>query len=186
MLRDLTSLPNLLSILRILLVVPVLFLLDYRTPAQGWALAFLIGLVIASDWADGFLARRFDRVTALGRILDPVADKVAVVAVAFALVPLRGFPLWLAVLLAARDAAILAGGLLLSGRLGRVPASTLPGKVAVNVFGALLVSYMFRLGPAQEPLMWLTVAAAAWSAAAYARRLVGGPDAGPAAPSGEG
>ncbi|GAB5469709.1 MAG: CDP-diacylglycerol--glycerol-3-phosphate 3-phosphatidyltransferase [Rhodospirillales bacterium] len=80
------TLPNLLTLLRIALVVPIALLL---LPSEDWArwLAFAL-MVVASvtDWADGYMARRRAQVSPLGRFLDPIADKLLVVAVLVVLV----------------------------------------------------------------------------------------------------
>ena len=74
------NLPNLLTLTRILLI-PI-FVLVYISPGQGTYLiaAVLFGLAAFTDWLDGFLARRLNQTTPFGAFLDPVADKLIVVA----------------------------------------------------------------------------------------------------------
>ncbi len=170
-LHDLILPPNLLSLLRILLIPPIVLLLDHDTTTEALALGLLLLLVILSDYGDGILARRLGMVTPLGKVLDPLVDKILVIAIAFALVPVRGFPLWLALFLLARDVLIVAGGLLLARRIRVVATSNLAGKVALNVFGLLFLSYMFDVREVQAPLVWAAVAAAALSTGSYAVRL---------------
>lgn len=99
-------LPNALTVTRLLLVGPILWCL-----AQGWAVAALLLFVLAgvSDALDGYLARRLNARTALGAVLDPLADKALVSGVFVALAVLGDLPWWLVVLVVGRDLALVAG-----------------------------------------------------------------------------
>lgn len=110
--RDMVwTVPNLLSLLR-LLGVPLFLWLLLGPHADLPALAVLVFSSV-SDWADGVIARRFDQMSRLGRLLDPAADRLYILAALLAFV-LRGIvPWWLAVALVARDAIIGAGLLVL-------------------------------------------------------------------------
>ncbi len=102
----LSYLPNGITLLRILLVVPIVWLLWQRRYPEALLLMAIAG---ASDAVDGLLARRFDWGTEFGALVDPLADKVMVVAV-FVTLTLQGvIPLWLAAVVVGRDAVILAG-----------------------------------------------------------------------------
>ena len=119
-LRDISAAPNVVSLLRIALVPVALLLL--AGGMRGAAVGVLIAMA-ATDWLDGYLARRTARVTELGKILDPVADKIAVDSV-LAFLAVRGeFPVWALAVIVCRDAAILVGAATLARRLGTVPQS---------------------------------------------------------------
>jgi cardiolipin synthase len=100
------TLPNLLSAIRIALIpVFVWLIVDPDTSTAG---LLLFSAVVATDWVDGWVARRTGQVSELGKVLDPVADRLAIAAglIAFAV---RGvFPWWAAALILVRDVAILA------------------------------------------------------------------------------
>ncbi len=99
--RDVLTVPNLLSLVR-LACIPLFLWLLLVPEADGWALGVLVFSGV-SDYLDGYLARRLDQVSRLGQILDPVADRLYIVATVVALA-LRDFiPWWLAILLPARD-----------------------------------------------------------------------------------
>lgn len=99
-------LPNAISLLRIVLVAPILMLiLDGRF---GWALA-LFALAGFSDGVDGYLAKRFDWHTRLGALLDPVADKLLVAGTFITLAYTQDIPVWLAAVVILRDVIIVAG-----------------------------------------------------------------------------
>jgi cardiolipin synthase len=95
------TLPNLLSLLR-LLGVPVFLWLVLGPEADGWAL-LLLALSGVTDYLDGFLARRLQQTSALGQVLDPVADRLYNLAVVVGLALRDVIPWWLAVLLPLRD-----------------------------------------------------------------------------------
>jgi cardiolipin synthase len=100
--------PNALCVLRILLVGPVAYLLaegEYRLTLWLFAIAAF------TDGLDGFLAKRFGWMSELGRILDPLADKILLVAVFGTLAVLGDVPLWLAATAVARDVIITAGAI---------------------------------------------------------------------------
>jgi len=108
------TVPNLLSLIRIVLIpVFVLLLLHHGTEEAG---LFLLGGVVATDWVDGYVARHTGQVSNLGKLLDPIADRMALIAALIALVVRDAFPLWGAVAVIARDVAILVIGLVLLAR----------------------------------------------------------------------
>jgi cardiolipin synthase (CMP-forming) len=103
--------PNLLSLIRILLIpVFVMLILNHGTEAAG---LILLGAVVATDWVDGYLARHTGQVSNVGKVLDPVADRLALTAALVAMVARDAFPLWAALLVIARDGLILLAGLIL-------------------------------------------------------------------------
>lgn len=117
------TLPNLITILR-LLVVPVFIWVLWQ---QHYDLALAIFLAAGlSDALDGYLARRLNQVSRLGAMLDSVADKVAILAALIVLTVLERIPLWLAFSMIGRDLIILSGAAfyrMLAGRLEITPTS---------------------------------------------------------------
>lgn len=104
------NLPNLISLMRLLLVPLTVWLII--SDAYGWAfITFMVAGI--SDGIDGFLARRFDWRTKLGSYLDPLADKALLVSVYVTLGLLREIPAWLVIIVVSRDALII-GAVVLS------------------------------------------------------------------------
>jgi cardiolipin synthase len=98
--------PNIITVIRIILVLPTAWLLHQSRYPEAFALMFAAG---ASDALDGALARRFDWKSKLGAILDPLADKF-LVATVFVIFTYQGhIPLWVAVIALSRDFIILCG-----------------------------------------------------------------------------
>ena len=113
------TLPNLLSFLRILLIPLFVFLIVHRATTTTGVLVF--AAVSATDWVDGWVARRTGQVSELGKILDPTADRLAIAAGLIALVVRGAFPLWAALLILIRDAVVLLAGVAaLAGRRVRL------------------------------------------------------------------
>lgn len=101
-----SDLPNLISVIRIILVVPVAVCI--LKGFYGWALLLFL-IAGASDGLDGFLARRFGWMSRLGAILDPIGDKLLMVAV-FLLLGSKGYlPWWLVTVVILRDVIIITG-----------------------------------------------------------------------------
>jgi cardiolipin synthase len=153
------TIPNALSLARIL-VLP-LVLLDLLSGRFGRAL-LLMGLITASDWFDGYLARVLDQRTRLGAVLDPIGDRATFIVVGVGLVLSDLLPLWALLLLLVREGlVVLVGGVLLlrgtsipdTSRLGKVATSGLMLSIA-----ALLAAAAFGEG-ATAPLRWLQLAA---------------------------
>jgi cardiolipin synthase len=96
------TVPNALSFLR-LLGVPLFLWLVLGPEADGWALGVLM-LSGVTDYLDGYLARRLDQASRLGQILDPVADRLYILAVVVGLAVRDIIPWWVALILPARDA----------------------------------------------------------------------------------
>jgi cardiolipin synthase (CMP-forming) len=106
---SLRHLPNVITAIRILLVVPIAVALANHQLATTIA---LFGVAALSDAADGFLAKRFGWQSELGAVLDPAADKLLLATVFITLAYLKLVPLWLMAAAVARDAIIVAGALL--------------------------------------------------------------------------
>jgi cardiolipin synthase len=112
--RRLLTIPNILSAARIALIpVFVMLLLDGDTRVPGFVLLWVL---VATDWVDGFIARRTGQVTELGKVLDPLADRLILAAALITFVRVDAIPLWAALLVLVRDALVLTAGIVLGAR----------------------------------------------------------------------
>jgi cardiolipin synthase len=142
------TVPNILSFARIA-TIPLFCWLAANEPTRVWGI-LLFAVVVSTDWVDGYVARRTGQVTELGRILDPVADRLAIAAglLTFAIVGI--FPFWAALLILVRDVAVLLGGaVLLWGRNIRVEVRGI-GKIAT--FSLMAAIAWIAWGNAEGPL----------------------------------
>lgn len=112
-----SHIPNLICVLRIILVAPIVVYLlsgDFRL---ALLLIFVAGF---SDGLDGFLAKRFDWRTRLGGLLDPIADKLLMIAVFVTLTYIGLTPVWLAAVVIGRDVIIVSGAVAYNVLIGPV------------------------------------------------------------------
>ncbi len=155
------TLPNVLSFGRIALI-PVFCWLTVDDRTRLWGIV-VFGLVVGTDWVDGYVARRTGQVSELGRILDPVADRLAIGAALITFSVTGIFPFWAALLVLLRDVALLLGGAaLLWGRGVRVDVRWI-GKIATFSLMAAIVwiAWGNAGGPLGEVLLvggWLSFA----------------------------
>ena len=152
------SIPNLITLARILLVPVVVWAI-----ASGeMRLAFLLFLVAAvSDAVDGFLAKRFGMKTDLGAYLDPLADKILIVSIYVTLGITGVIPLWIVLLVVSRDFMIV-GAIILSWLVNR-PVAIKPHIVsklntAAQILFACVVLAVHGFRFPAEPLLTLVMA----------------------------
>lgn len=104
--QDIWNVPNLLTLGRIAIIPVICWLIVSGTPLDCVIAAALFGLAAATDWLDGWLARRRNLVSLTGKFLDPLADKLLVMAVLVTLLPLDRVPVWFVIILLAREMSI--------------------------------------------------------------------------------
>ena len=149
------TVPNLISFARILLVPLFVWLVVAREDFT--AAALLLGLIGATDWVDGYLARRLRQVSELGKALDPIADRLAVAAAVIVGWATGALPWVVAALLVVRESIVAIGALVLALRTGRRVAVRQMGKVAT--FGLYFAIPSFYLAEGTGAAFW---EASAW------------------------
>ncbi len=146
------TIPNLLTVLRLVFLIPILVFLSrgQRLPAVAF-----IGLGVASDFLDGIIARRFDQSSDLGRLMDPVVDKVNTLSVGLLMIlsPLYRFPVWYFLFLVVRELAVLIGGFWVVRRRKIVLESNKPGKWSAFFTGVCVLLYILGW----EPFTWISL-----------------------------
>ncbi|MGA2958076.1 MAG: CDP-diacylglycerol--glycerol-3-phosphate 3-phosphatidyltransferase [Thermodesulfobacteriota bacterium] len=100
------NIPNLLSALRILAIPVVIGFLSWPGPLASFLAALIFGLASLTDLLDGYIARQQKRETAVGKLLDPLADKLLVLSCMIMLIPLERIPAWMVVLILGREVAV--------------------------------------------------------------------------------
>ena len=136
------TVPNGLTLVRLCLIplfVWVLFGLHDRGAA-----AVLLGFLGATDWVDGYVARRFDQVSNLGKILDPTADRLLLGVAGVSILVDGAVPLVIAVLVLAREALVAGGTLVLAAMGARRIDVTIWGKA--GTFALMVALPLFLLG----------------------------------------
>ncbi len=143
--NDLLLLPNLLTLLRLVWAIPALVLIVVGQGAYDLWAAGLLCLAFLTDVLDGFVARTFNLISDLGKVLDPVVDKLVVLSVAFALVlPFRdpALPIWLLLTIVFRDSIILIFAIRVLQEDHYLFTSSWTGKFATFAIATTLLAYL--------------------------------------------
>ena len=146
--KDIWNLPNFLTFGRIALIPVVCLLLVSGSPIDCVLATVLFGLAGFTDWLDGYLARRMGLVSMTGKFLDPLADKLLVMAVLVTLIPLGRVPAWFTILLLARETTVTGLRALAAGE-GMIIAAGRGGKAktAFQIVGLVctMLHYQYTL-----------------------------------------
>jgi len=171
--REIFNLPNCITMLRVG-VIPILFLL-LLDPGRTLSLVIAVLFILAAltDLLDGYVARRYNIVTKMGKLMDPIADKLILSTAMILLIPLDRIPAWIVAIIVARDVLVdgirsfsSAEGLIIAaGRTGKL--KTLCQVIGVS---ALLVHYPL-LGINFQMIgilvMYVALVLTIWSGAEY-------------------
>ncbi len=139
--ENVINLPNVLTVLRILMVPVYVVLFLEPTVTRSIAAATVFGLAALTDLLDGYVARRRGQVTKVGRLLDPIADKFLVISGLILLVQFQRIEAWLAIVFIVRDLGITGiravaaskGLIIQAGQFGKY-------KVVLQVIGIILLT----------------------------------------------
>lgn len=156
------NLPTWITISRLLGIPLILYGLALHTPFGSGLAAGSFVLAAGTDWLDGYLARKLDRVTELGKVLDPLVDKLLVLAPLLALLELQRIPAWGAFLIVGRELAI-AGWRV---NQPRISGANLWGK-AKTVAQMVAITLLILQIPGGSVCFWLAVALTLGSGLVY-------------------
>jgi cardiolipin synthase len=156
------TVPNLFTVVR-LCCIPVFVILMLRPHHAGWYPAgLLLGGLGATDGVDGFVARRFDQVSTLGKVLDPLADRLLLGVAAISVIGAGAVPLWVGLTAISREVVVALGFLYVAAAGGRRMDVQWLGKAAT--FALMVALPLFLAGHARddwhgiaETLAWVFV-----------------------------
>ena len=152
--EDALNLPNLLTLGRVLVIPVVMLLIDRGTPKDCAIAALVYSAAAITDFLDGYLARRMNVVSVLGKFLDPLADKLLVMASLVYMVPMGRISEWAVTLLLAREISVTALRSIASSE-GVVIAAGDDGKIktALQMIGILwlILGYPYHLSLPARP-----------------------------------
>lgn len=160
------NLPNILSLFRLCLVP--LFILAYFSKIEGSVLLAVTIFVVAAitDILDGMIARRFNKTSNLGKILDPLGDKMMTISVLACITIDRIIPFWAVMVLLVKECLMGLGGFYLYQKRSFMPPSNFFGKSSTVVFFlACVILLLFRDLPKPWPTIIISVAIAVMAAA---------------------
>jgi CDP-diacylglycerol--glycerol-3-phosphate 3-phosphatidyltransferase len=170
------NLPNLLTVLRIMLVPVLVVALLGNTPGGDVLAAVVFALASLTDFVDGYLARARDSITTFGKLMDPLADKLLVIAALISLVSLHRLQAWVAMVIITRELAVTVLRLGAT-QAGVVISASMFGKVktCLQIATILAVIAVHGKPPWLSGLLYLTVAVTVLSGLDYffgVRRLM--------------
>jgi CDP-diacylglycerol--glycerol-3-phosphate 3-phosphatidyltransferase len=147
--QDVLNIPNLLTMARVVMIPVFLWFLDKETPKDGFIAAMIFTAAAITDMLDGYLARKLNVVSVLGKFLDPLADKLIVMASLVWMVPMGRIAAWVVVVLLAREIGV-TGLRSVAASEGVVISAGAEGKTktALQMIGiiALVLGYPYHLG----------------------------------------
>ena len=144
--KEIHTKSNYLSLFRLFLAIPLWILAD-KIPQDETYKYVILGIMILgiiTDVLDGWLARKFDEITEIGKIIDPLADKVAIGTIILKLYLIGEIPEFYFWVIIFRDLIIFVGGILVSKFIGKVLPSNLLGKLTVLSIGFYLMGLMLN------------------------------------------
>ncbi len=171
--------PNAITVSRILLIPVFVLVFLEPTPNRSLAAAAVFGLAALTDAVDGYVARRWGQITQLGKLLDPIADKLLVLTALFLLVDQDVVDAWIAIVLAGRELAV-TGLRGVAAREGIILAAETTGKLkmAAQVVAILLlildgaISSTLNLYAWGTAILLVSLVLSLVSAAQYVRQFV--------------
>jgi CDP-diacylglycerol---glycerol-3-phosphate 3-phosphatidyltransferase len=146
------NLPNVLTVLRIMLVPVLVVALLGNTPAGDVLAAVVFALASLTDFVDGYLARARGSVTNFGKLMDPLADKLLIVAALIALVSLQRLAAWIAMVIITRELAVTVVRMG-AAQLGVVAGANMLGKVKT----CLQIAAILAVIAVHETPLWVSL-----------------------------
>ena len=178
--------PNLITITRVFAVLPVIWLVHNGSAVgQSHFLWIALCLMLAcefSDWLDGYLARRMKWVSSSGKVLDPMADSLYRISVFAAIVANGWMPLWMLLIMAARDLGMSEVRLLAQrSQITLAARSSGKFKAAIQGVAQFVIVFMYAIGGGNisgymafviNALLYLATAVTLWSIIDYAQGVI--------------
>ena len=137
--KEIFYISNLISVFRIILLIPVCYLLLTGFESENTLIIILVLCMYFSDLLDGYLARKLGLVSEFGKIIDPLADKISVIVISVILLYLGKIPLWFVLVVVLRDIFIMLFGIYLDRKKDIRLMSNNPGKIAVFSIGLIIL-----------------------------------------------
>jgi cardiolipin synthase (CMP-forming) len=154
--KEIFTISNGISFLRFLLVIPLWFLLNNFEMQSVRYITFTLCVFAAiTDVLDGYLARKLNQVTEVGKIIDPLADKAAMAVIVIKLYLINEISAFFFFTIISRDLFIFIGGIIVSRVLGRVLPSNKLGKLTVLFIGSVVL--MILLGIDRSSYVYLFI-----------------------------
>ncbi len=143
--KELFYLPNMLSLLRIMFIPFIFYLLIENKPENYITLLALYIAGFLLDFFDGYFARRLNLTSELGKVLDPLSDKIFIISVVIALVIKGRIQIWLATIIILRDFIIMLGSYFIYKKINMIKPSKIIGKITLTGVALYLMVCVINL-----------------------------------------
>ena len=137
------TLSNIISFSRFFIAFPIIYVHYQNGMAFNTTVIVLILYGIVSDYLDGLVARKTHTISEVGKMIDPISDKLCAGTLFIYTVWLGWVPLWFLIFFIIRDVCILTGSTFIKLKYGKVAMSTMSGKISVNVLGLYWIAVFF-------------------------------------------
>ncbi|MDR9415704.1 MAG: CDP-alcohol phosphatidyltransferase family protein [Gracilimonas sp.] len=134
---------NMISFSRIFIAIPVIYLHYINDFQITNAIVLLIFYGVISDYLDGYIARKTNTISEMGKMIDPVADKLSALILFIYTVWIGWIPLWFLLFAMARDISIMAGSYFIKKKYNKVAMAIMTGKISVNVLALYWIAVFF-------------------------------------------
>jgi CDP-diacylglycerol--glycerol-3-phosphate 3-phosphatidyltransferase len=129
---------NLITLFRFVLLP---FIIYFLVKKERFTAFIIMLFALLSDVVDGYIARKFKQESQLGRILDPLCDKVSLTLILLTLLLMNSIPFWIVIIIGLRDVLILLGSFILLKRKKTIYKSNVLGKITGFLFGLMILAF---------------------------------------------
>lgn len=134
---------NMISFSRIFVALPIVYLHYMNDMQVNTTVMLLIFYGVISDYLDGFIARKTNTISEMGKMIDPVADKLCALILFIYTVWIGWIPLWFLLLAVVRDSLIMLGSYYIKRKYNKVAMAIMSGKVSVNILALYWIAVFF-------------------------------------------
>ncbi len=153
------TISNFISFTRVFIAFPIMYIHYRNNLMYNTEIIVLIAYAIISDYLDGLVARKTNTISEVGKMIDPISDKLCAGALFIYTVWIGWVPVWFLIFFVIRDVLILIGSSFIKVKYGKVAMSTMSGKISVNVISVYWIAVFFfsEATIVHEVLLWLSV-----------------------------
>lgn len=153
------TISNFISFSRVFIAFPIMYIHYRNNFSYNLEIILLIVYAVISDYLDGLVARKTNTISEVGKMIDPISDKLCAGALFIYTVWLGWVPLWFLIFFIVRDVLILTGSTFIKVKYGKVAMSTMSGKISVNVISLYWITIFFFREEVMvhEVLLWISV-----------------------------
>ncbi|MBO6535716.1 MAG: CDP-alcohol phosphatidyltransferase family protein [Balneolaceae bacterium] len=134
---------NLISFSRVFIAFPIMYIHYRNNLMYNTEIIVLLVYGVISDYLDGLVARKTNTISEVGKMIDPISDKLCAGALFIYTVWLGWVPTWFLIFFVVRDVLIILGSSFIKVKYGKVAMSTMSGKISVNIISAYWLSVFF-------------------------------------------